>query len=58
MSKHKDGKSNDSGRNRDDDSKKISPKVVITFIVAFIVIAVIMAFNRNLFDWYNPLFGG
>ena len=38
--------------------KMFSPKVIITFLIAVAVFAIIMAFNHNLFDWYNPIFGG
>lgn len=39
-------------------SKMFSPKVIVTFLIAVAIFAIVMALNHNLFDWYNPLFGG
>lgn len=38
-------------------SEKYSPKVIITFIVVIIILAIVMTLNHDLFGWLNPLFG-
>ena len=51
-SKHKGGADGNAGR------RKFAPKVIITFAVVLIILAIVMALNPSLLDWYNPLFNG